>query len=157
MANKTDYQSPKQKENQAAQTALKVLGWILFLLFLVFMVLFIIQLASSDSSRAPSYLGIALFCLVLMFALILPLYHDYRLKGSQMAHYPPWISPCPDYWEQINETTCKRIFPVGKTGGSCTDKGDAKDFGDMSKQDKCVWSKQCLTPWEGIDNLECSA
>ena len=104
---------------------------------------------------------------ICFLAICLYIYYEwkqYKKKKKKLKNmkYPPYTSECPDYWKVIGKNKCQRIHDVGIP--NCSPTGHSKmknnivDFnvykykGNVGIKNKCRWSKDCMVPWEGIDN-----
>lgn len=92
---------------------------------------------------------------------------------NEDAPFPPWISPCPDYWSNVStggKTLCLQsqnngpssYVPTGNVSTNLaydfTNSGQQPlDFSDVSLQQKCEWSKDSGVFWEGISDKACSS
>jgi len=94
---------------------------------------------------------------------------------DKKATFPPWISPCPDYWSNVStdsKTICHRLkgnnngpetytpSDVNVTAGlgyDFTKETSGVEFTDVSLYEKCLWSKDSGVFWEGITDNACSS
>lgn len=110
--------------------------------------------------------GIVLFIYILY--LINTVYAISDMKST--TQYPPWISPCPDYWSNKGNNKCVRTQNNGML--SCanqagvntalnydfsTQSANPVDFTNFSLKDKCNWANACKVYWEGINDNPCSS
>lgn len=104
---------------------------------------------------------------IVLGSYLLSTVYGYYATASVPIPYPPWVSPCPDYWSNIGNNKCQKAASNGKA--SCTTipnvsstlrYPDAKgnqmvDFTSISNADKCKWSNACGVYWEGISDKPC--
>ena len=108
---------------------------------------------------------IAVCSILIIILFAVKIYLDYTKfnKLTESSSFPPWPAKCPDYWTVIeddddDEIKCQNNHNIGicKTGDdNVMNFDDAVFKGGQGKFHKCSWSKQCKSPWEGIDNLAC--
>ena len=100
-------------------------------------------------------------------------------ENLETKRYPPWLSPCPDYWSYVGGTVCKKppatelnqgLAKCNATVRSAdysydfnnntiydTTSGAATvDFAGMSLKQKCAWGKACEVYWQGITDHPCT-
>ena len=93
--------------------------------------------------------------------------------GNKKAtiRYPPWLSPCPDYWASEgnccrrtedangegngNTTNTTSDLPGGTYGATVDGKGPKVCLGAMSYADKCKWANDSNIYWQGISDVAC--
>lgn len=94
-------------------------------------------------------------------------------NSGENVPFPPWISPCPDYWSNVStngKVLCSRTQPNGPI--SYQPKGNVSetlgydfsiknpnpvDFSSSTLKEKCEWSKDSGVYWEGISDKVCSS
>jgi len=112
--------------------------------------------------------------IVSVFVALMILYYIYAWyvsskNANKTVKFPPWVSPCPDYWTATKGNQCTRTKPNGPA--SCTtlrnlppsmkypnaQGSPTVDFTNVSDVDKCHWANQCNVYWEGISDKPCVA
>jgi len=85
------------------------------------------------------------------------------------TQFPPWVSPCPDYWSNVGGNKCVRTMSNGNI--SCpapagpsslrydfsSGTNNPVDMTGVSMRDKCNWANSCKIYWEGVTDKPCSA
>ena len=93
--------------------------------------------------------------------------------------YPPWLSPCPDYWASDEGGCCRRTEDANGEGNgdveqSRSSQGIAGNYGaktpsgtssaclntptsPMSYINKCKWARESNIHWQGISDVPCVA
>ena len=102
---------------------------------------------------------------------------------SHVRRFPPWLSPCPDYWTHQNGR-CFRTTDAANGRDKCgplrdnynsqvgappnghqmaytsvsdpsTNESSGVDLSKFSWPDKCKWAKSCDIYWEGVSDKDC--
>ena len=96
--------------------------------------------------------------------------------GDSKIRYPPYTSPCPDYWQNLGNNSCQPIAMQNSQGQPaqngmkvCTSSDKTysdeplaepqeihpdrpTEFSGLTNVDKCRWAKKCNVYWEGISD-----
>ena len=128
------------------------------------------------SQYTPAIIVVVLFLLVFITVWAIRIFGQ---SDNNIKRFPPYLSPCPDYWTNKGGGICKReptlnngrekcgsqfhdknntfSFTTGDNGNSYTDSNDSHaNLSNMSLVDKCKWSKACNIYWEGISDRPCT-
>lgn len=110
----------------------------------------------------------AVFVVIYLCMLAIKYFGDKKAK----VRYPPWLSPCPDYWASDGEC-CRRTkdtkgegngnlmnttsdLPGGQYGTTVGDDDAPKVcLGQMSYPEKCKWAKESNVYWQGVSDVAC--
>ena len=108
---------------------------------------------------------------LVLFFYVLGMVYQFYTSTTAIVPYPPWVSPCPDYWSNVGGNKCQKT-PAAVNGlSSCTQipnvspslqypnaAGESTvDFTNVSNLDKCNWANSCNVYWEGISDKPCVA
>lgn len=89
-------------------------------------------------------------------------------SSSNVPSWPPYVSSCPDYWQDMGNGECKNSYGVGVNDEhlrTCVDNPThpitewTKDFRGITNLKKCEWTKKCgrkfgiQAVWQGVDGL----
>lgn len=131
-----------------------------------------------DYNRYTAVLVIVVIVVIIYLTVMAIAYFGQETVTTQ--RFPPWLSPCPDYWTYAGGTMCKKPpaselnqglpkcnsvlhspdheYPgfnndtkYDSTSGSAT-----VDFRNMSYKQKCAWGKACEVYWQGITDRPCT-
>lgn len=117
--------------------------------------------------------------LLVLFLLVFTIVWGIKTFGKSSPKtipYPPYYTPCPDYWDNLGNGMCKPIR-MSDSQGNPTQNGNANcdptpgvaggeslkisgqkpvNIGGHSNKNKCIWAKQCKVYWDGISDKDCS-
>lgn len=86
---------------------------------------------------------------------------QYFGSKKTQVRYPPWLSPCPDYWTHDGSGNCTQIHDVnGEHNGAKKSEADkSANLGNMTLQQKCRWAKESANSvyWQGISDVPCES
>jgi hypothetical protein len=104
---------------------------------------------------------------IVSFFYILGMIYSFYSTKKDVINYPPWVSPCPDYWANTGNGKCEKVASNGNNickninGVSpmlqypdISGKSEV-DFTKVSNVDKCKWANACNVYWEGISDKPC--
>lgn len=111
---------------------------------------------------------IAIVVVIYLMILALKYFGSTKIK----IRFPPWISPCPDYWTNKGDGLCCRtVDDNGEGNGNETAESSKMGTdGQYSKQNacakvegartsyvqKCEWARENNIHWSGISDVPCN-
>ena len=83
------------------------------------------------------------------------------------VRFPPWLSPCPDYWTNTGNGLCCRTVDANGEGngnetatssllgddGKYSKENACAQVGNTSYIKKCEWAKENQIHWSGISDV----
>lgn len=100
-------------------------------------------------------LAIGIFIVIITIIYIYNQYRDAKKKAQNEVIRKQKPAQCPDYWDSVGKNVCRNTHKIGKCGHENTVSFNDPIFSNpkTSNYMKCKYSKECETPWQGIDNL----
>jgi hypothetical protein len=130
------------------------------------------------SKYSPAIIIVAIFLLIFITVWAIRIFGQ---SDNNIRRFPPYLSPCPDYWTNLGNGKCKREPNLNNGRAKCdnisgnndptsnyslTTSGDDRDsygpgtenvnLSNKSLVEKCKWAKKCNIYWEGISDRPCT-
>lgn len=129
-------------------------------------------------------IAIALVIVFLLLYVIVWAIKTFGTNSPTSIPYPPYTTPCPDYWENQGNGMCKPMTMLNSQGDSaqnglatCNNSTydtsstesayslataqfimptKATNLNGLTNANKCRWAKKCKVHWDGISDRDCS-
>lgn len=135
-------------------------------------------MANIDFSRFTAvYIIVAVYAIIFLTVRAIAYFSQ---DSVTVKRFPPWLSPCPDYWTYDGNNKCikppnstlsqglpkcnavhhspdYKFSFSGKNAYNTTEGEATVDFSNMDFPQKCNWSKACEVYWQGISDRPCTA
>ena len=129
------------------------------------------------SKYSPAIIIVSIFLVIFITVWAIRIFGQ---SDNNIRRFPPYLSPCPDYWTNLGGGKCRRephlnngrdkcgntaghdpnhtfSFTTGENGNSYTNSNQSSaDLSNMTLVDKCKWAKACNIYWEGISDRPCT-
>lgn len=96
---------------------------------------------------------ISVLMLIMIIILSFVVYGE-TAKNMKNVEFPPYVSNCPDFWEETDAGVCKNIYKLGEPIVKEVTPLDEGWNGTTGYCDKYRWANNNNLTWDGVTNMD---